>query len=67
MLNDPILNPETQAPRSEHELRLMYSMAVVRLVNGILLHFGYFGRALGSIFVRLFLRFVRNHVGPAGT
>ena len=35
MLNDAYLNPETLAPRSDHELRLMYAMAVVRLVNGI--------------------------------
>lgn len=35
MLNDAYLNPETEASRSDHELRLMYAMAVVRLVNGI--------------------------------
>ena len=35
MLNDAYLNPEAAAPRSDHELRLMYAMAVVRLVNGI--------------------------------
>ena len=35
MLNDAYLNPETPAARSDHELRLMYAMAVVRLVNGI--------------------------------
>eukprot|EP00406_Dinophysis_acuminata_P063630 CAMPEP_0179290696 /NCGR_PEP_ID=MMETSP0797-20121207/41951_1 /TAXON_ID=47934 /ORGANISM="Dinophysis acuminata, Strain DAEP01" /LENGTH=562 /DNA_ID=CAMNT_0020999741 /DNA_START=48 /DNA_END=1732 /DNA_ORIENTATION=- len=35
MLNDPALNPATKAPRSQHELRLMYGMAIVRLVNGI--------------------------------
>eukprot|EP00927_Polykrikos_kofoidii_P018193 TRINITY_DN18387_c0_g1_i2.p1 TRINITY_DN18387_c0_g1~~TRINITY_DN18387_c0_g1_i2.p1 ORF type:complete len:663 (+),score=130.71 TRINITY_DN18387_c0_g1_i2:112-1989(+) len=35
MLNDPALNPTTTAPRGEHELQLMYSMAVVRLVNGV--------------------------------
>lgn len=35
MLNDAYLNPETEAPRSDNELRLMYAMAVVRLVNGI--------------------------------
>ena len=34
MLNDAYLNP-TEAPRSDNELRLMYAMAVVRLVNGI--------------------------------
>lgn len=35
MLNDPVLNPQTTAPRSNHELQLMYAMTVVRLVNGI--------------------------------
>ena len=35
MLNDAYLNPETEVPRSDNELRLMYAMAVVRLVNGI--------------------------------
>ncbi|CAK0869989.1 unnamed protein product [Prorocentrum cordatum] len=35
MLNDPAQNPGTTSPRSEHELQLLYSMAVVRLVNGI--------------------------------
>jgi len=35
MLNDPECNPDAKSPRSEHELRLMYSMAVIRLVNGI--------------------------------
>eukprot|EP00930_Biecheleria_cincta_P073743 TRINITY_DN61034_c0_g1_i1.p1 TRINITY_DN61034_c0_g1~~TRINITY_DN61034_c0_g1_i1.p1 ORF type:complete len:673 (+),score=140.23 TRINITY_DN61034_c0_g1_i1:71-2089(+) len=35
MLNDSHFNPATKAPRSDHELRLMYAMAVVRLVNGI--------------------------------
>lgn len=35
MLNDAYLNPETESPRSDNELRLMYAMAVVRLVNGI--------------------------------
>mmetsp|Transcript_84005 Transcript_84005/g.166842 ORF Transcript_84005/g.166842 Transcript_84005/m.166842 type:complete len:627 (-) Transcript_84005:69-1949(-) len=35
MLNDPVLNPATKVPRSDSELRLMYSMAMVRLVNGI--------------------------------
>lgn len=34
MLNDPGLGA-SKTPRSEHELQLMYSMAVVRLVNGI--------------------------------
>ena len=35
MLNDAYLNAETETPRSDNELRLMYAMAVVRLVNGI--------------------------------
>ncbi|CAJ1366233.1 unnamed protein product [Effrenium voratum] len=35
MLNDAYLNSDTCHPRSDHELRLMYAMAVVRLVNGI--------------------------------
>lgn len=35
MLNDPEMTPSTQAPRSEHELQLLYAMCVVRLVNGI--------------------------------
>jgi len=35
MLNDPVLNPATETPRSDYELRMMYSMAMVRLVNGI--------------------------------
>ncbi|CAE8631332.1 unnamed protein product [Polarella glacialis] len=35
MLNDPFFNSSTAAPRKDHELRLMYAMAVVRLVNGI--------------------------------
>ncbi|CAK9082384.1 unnamed protein product [Durusdinium trenchii] len=35
MLNDAYLNPDTEAPRADNELRLMYAMAVIRLVNGI--------------------------------
>mmetsp|Transcript_113788 Transcript_113788/g.332356 ORF Transcript_113788/g.332356 Transcript_113788/m.332356 type:complete len:622 (+) Transcript_113788:103-1968(+) len=35
MLNDATFNPEATAPRSDYELQLMYSMAMVRLVNGI--------------------------------
>eukprot|EP00929_Paragymnodinium_shiwhaense_P065697 TRINITY_DN32912_c0_g4_i1.p1 TRINITY_DN32912_c0_g4~~TRINITY_DN32912_c0_g4_i1.p1 ORF type:complete len:629 (-),score=182.20 TRINITY_DN32912_c0_g4_i1:147-2033(-) len=35
MLNDPEFNEESRAPRSEHELQLLYSMAVIRLVNGL--------------------------------
>lgn len=35
MLHDATCNATTKSPRSEHELRLMYAMAMVRLVNGI--------------------------------
>eukprot|EP00928_Gymnodinium_smaydae_P048426 TRINITY_DN32378_c0_g1_i1.p1 TRINITY_DN32378_c0_g1~~TRINITY_DN32378_c0_g1_i1.p1 ORF type:complete len:607 (+),score=85.09 TRINITY_DN32378_c0_g1_i1:33-1823(+) len=35
MLCDPEFNPEVQTARGEHELQLMYSMANIRLVNGI--------------------------------
>lgn len=42
MLNDAYLNPETESPRSDNELRLMYAMAVVRLVNGIVDWFSVF-------------------------
>jgi len=35
MLNDVSFNPSTASPRSDHELRLMYAMDVIRLVNGI--------------------------------
>lgn len=35
MLNDPHFNCATLTPRSENELRLVYSMLVVRAINGI--------------------------------
>lgn len=35
MLNDSEITPSTRAPRSDHELQLLYAMCMVRLVNGI--------------------------------
>lgn len=38
MLHDPELNTSTATPRSDHELQMLYSMCIIRLVNGIVDH-----------------------------